>query len=62
MPSAVDVPAPNLPPPPVRVPVVEQAAPAATPDAEPLFTVKVWQLGLVVFVVLLALLYALGIL
>jgi hypothetical protein len=31
-------------------------------ETEPLFLIKVWQLGLVVLVVLLALLYVLGIL
>ena len=31
-------------------------------ETEPLFLIKVWQLGIVVFVVLLAQLYALGIL
>jgi hypothetical protein len=42
-----------LAPPPVRVPEVEAHG---EPVAEPLFTVKVWQLGFAV-IVLLALLY-----
>ena len=57
-------PAPTLGPPPVSEPAPPVAAPVtnAAPATEPLFTIKVWQLGIVVFVVLLALLYALGIL
>jgi hypothetical protein len=54
------------PPPPIDEPAVatETVAPvtSSSSSAEPLFTVQVWQLGLVAFVVLLALLYALGIL
>ena len=58
-------PAPSLDPlPPVNEPAtsVARPAPKPLPETEPLFTIKVWQLGLVLFVVLLALLYVLGIL
>jgi hypothetical protein len=47
-----------LAPPPVRAPEVEAHG---EPVAEPLFTVKVWQLGFAVIVLLAALLYFLGI-
>jgi hypothetical protein len=56
-------PVPTLAPPPVRAPEVEaHASVPATPTADPLFTIKVWQLGFAVIVVMLAVLYALGIL
>jgi hypothetical protein len=64
LPQVIPVPTLSAPPP-ISEPVAEPAAApvtASAPEPEPLFTVKVWQLGLVVFVVLLALLYALGIL
>jgi len=47
---------------PVPEPAAAEAVKTPAPELEPLFTIKVWQLGLVVFVVLLAALYALGIL
>jgi hypothetical protein len=58
------IPVPTLAPPPVRAPEVEVEAHTmtATPTSEPLFTIKVWQLGFAVIAVMLALLYALGIL
>ena len=55
------VPPPTLAPPPVRAPEVEAHATTAKPRAEPLFTVKVWQLGFAVIAVMLAALYALGV-
>jgi hypothetical protein len=48
-----------LAPPPVRAPEVETDV---EPLAEPLFTVKVWQLGFAVIVLLVAFLYIVGIL
>jgi hypothetical protein len=56
------IPVPTLAPPPVRAPEVETHVMTATPTSEPLFTVKVWQLGFAVIAVMLAALYALGIL
>jgi hypothetical protein len=63
-PPAPIIPVPTLAPPPVRAPEVEVEAHTmtATPTSEPLFTIKVWQLGFAVIAVMLALLYALGIL
>jgi hypothetical protein len=46
---------------PVPEPVAVEPVTAPPPAPEPLFTIKVWQLGVVVFVVLLALLYFAGI-
>jgi hypothetical protein len=59
-PAPAPAPVPTfLAPPPVRAPeVVVHAEPAA----EPLFTVKVWQLGFAVIVLLVAFLYIVGIL
>jgi hypothetical protein len=58
-PAPVNVHVPTfLAPPPVRAPEVDAHV---TTVAEPLFTVKVWQLGFAVIVLLAALLYFLGI-
>jgi hypothetical protein len=64
--AAPIIPAPAVPPSPlvfepVPEPVAVEPVTAPSPAPEPLFTIKVWQLGLVVFVVLLALLYVAGI-
>jgi hypothetical protein len=64
--AAPVIPAPAVPPSPlvfepVPEPAVAEPVTAVAPGPEPLFTIKVWQLGLVVFVVLLALLYVAGI-
>lgn len=62
-PPAPIIPVATLAPPPVRAPEVEVEAHAMTmtPTSEPLFTIKVWQLGSAIIAVMLALLYALGI-
>ena len=54
------VPPPVLAPPPVSAPKVEVHAEPAEPVAEPLFTIKVWQLGFTVIVVLALLLHFAG--
>jgi hypothetical protein len=61
-PPAPVIPVPTLAPPPVRAPEVEAHVIEATPTSEPLFTIKVWQLGSAVIAVMLVLLYALGLL
>jgi hypothetical protein len=53
--------APPLPPLP-SMPEIKAPDVAPPPTSEPLFTIKVWQLGSAVIAVMLALLYALGIL
>jgi hypothetical protein len=45
----------------VAAPAAAEPVATPSPEHEPLFTIQVWQLGLVVFVLLLALLYAAGI-
>ena len=57
-PTPVYVPVATLAPPPARAPEVEVHV---GPVAEPLFTIKVWQLGSAVIAVMLVALYALGI-
>jgi hypothetical protein len=49
-----------LAPPPVRAPDVEAHAQTAEPVSQPLFTVKVWQLGFAVIVVMALLLHFAG--
>lgn len=61
-PPAPVIPVPTLAPPPAREPEVEAPDVTAPPTSEPLFTIKVWQLGSAVIAVMLVLLYALGIL
>lgn len=56
------IPVPTLAPPPVRAPEVEAHVMTVTSTSEPLFTIKVWQLGFAVIAVMLVALYALGIL
>ena len=59
-PVSTYVPPPTLAPPVVRVSEVE-AHVHVEPAAEPLFAIKVWQLGFAVIVVMAAALYFLGI-
>jgi pyruvate dehydrogenase E2 component (dihydrolipoamide acetyltransferase) len=59
-PAPVYVPAPILAPPPVMAAEVEAHVHGAAPVAEPLFTIKVWQLGFAVIVVLALLLHFAG--
>jgi hypothetical protein len=56
------VPVSTLAPPPVRAPEadVEAHAVPVTPASEPLFTLKVWQLGFAVIVVMAILLHFVG--
>ncbi len=61
-PAPVYVPPPVLAPPSVSPVDVEAHVQPAEPVAEPLFTIKVWQLGFAVIVVLALLLHFAGIL